>query len=310
MRKIRLFLLASAVATAAAAAPLDVVTVVAPAINCKFDTACQITVSDSTAAIALPGATGSGFLQSRTFPPGESGTAAAGLFGYEYRIDLRNLTGVTAAPCVSQLRLDFGPIALVDYDGDGNTDQVFVVTSGGLGSVGLSAADQAGDRITFTFNPPVCSGSSPGHGETTFFFGLSSTQPVRNVTAQMTYTPGLGGLTLKARAPQLAGGAFILSPPEKLKAGTNVMLLVSGAKPASLVDLYMGTAGGSTSVRTCAIVLAMKDAKLAATSAADSKGNARLKLPLPKDLAGKTLLLQAVDRSACRVSEVVTMKVE
>jgi hypothetical protein len=130
MRTIRVFLVASAFATAAAAGPLDVVTVGAPAINCKFDTDCTITVSDTTANIALPGATGSGFLQSRTFPPGEPGTAAAGLFGYEYRIDLRNLVGVTAAPCVSQLRLDFGPVSLVDYDGDGNTDQVFVVTSG------------------------------------------------------------------------------------------------------------------------------------------------------------------------------------
>jgi hypothetical protein len=126
----------------------------------------------------------------------------------------------------------------------------------------------------------------------------------------MTYTPGLAGITLNARAPQLAGGSFILSPPEKPKAGTTVMLLVSGAKPASLVDLYMGTAGGRSPVRTCAIALGVKDAKLAATSAADAKGNARLKLPLPKDLADKTLFLQAVDRSACRVSEVVTVKVE
>jgi hypothetical protein len=299
MRQIKVFLFASAFAAAAAAAPLDVVTVGAPAINCKFDTDCKITVSDTTASIALPGATGSGFLQSRTFPPGEPGTAAAGLYAYQYRIDLRNLVGVTAAPCVSQLRLDFGPVSLVDYDGDGNTDQVYVVTSGGLGSVGPSSASQTGDQITFTFNPPVCSGSSPGHGETSFFFGLASTQPARHVTANITYSPGAGTLSLGARAPQLAGGGFILAPPERLKAGTTVMLRVNGAKPGSIVDLYTGTASGSTSIRPCAVAVAMEDAKLAATAAADAKGNARLKLALPKDLAGKTVYLQALDRAAC-----------
>jgi hypothetical protein len=304
------FLFGFASAAAVAAAPLDVVTVGAPAINCKFDTDCNITVSDTTANIALPGATGSGFLQSRTFPPGEAGTAAAGLQAYEYRIDLRNVTGATALPCISQLRLDFGPVSLVDYDGDGNTDQVFVITSGGLGSVGPSAASQSGDQITFTFNPPVCAGSSPGKGQSSYFFGLSSTQPPRRVSAQVAYSPGAGSLTLSARAPQLAGGGFVLASPAKLKAGTTAVLTVGGAKPGTLVDLYTGTASGSSSVRTCAASIAIKNATLAVNAAADKKGEARLKLSLPKDLSGKTLVLQALDRSACRVSEVVTAKVE
>src|SRR5262245_65622576 len=114
MRQLRIFLFAFAFATAAGAVPLDIVTVGAPAINCKFDTDCNITVSDTTANISLPGATGSGFLQSRTFPPGEPGTAAAGLQAYEYRIDLRNLTGVTAQPCIPDVRFDFGPVSAVD----------------------------------------------------------------------------------------------------------------------------------------------------------------------------------------------------
>src|SRR4029450_9552817 len=103
MHGIKAFLLGLAWAAAAAAAPLDVVPVGAPAINCKFDTDCNITVSDTTANIALPGATGSAFLQSRTFPPGEAGTAAAGLQAYEYRIHLPNLAGVTGLARISQL---------------------------------------------------------------------------------------------------------------------------------------------------------------------------------------------------------------
>jgi len=310
MRQFTVFLFAFAFATTAVAGPLDIVTVGAPAINCKFDTDCNITVSDTTANIALPGSSGSGFLQSRTFPPGEAGTVAAGLYAYEYRIDLRNVAGLTVAPCISQLRLDFGPIALVDYNGDGNTDQVYVVTSGGLGTVPPSSASQVGDQITFNFSPPVCVGSSPGHGDSSFFFGLASTQPARHVTAQATYSPPAGTLNLDARVPQLAGGGFALAPPGALKAGATVLLRVTGAKPGTIVDLYTGTESGRTSVRACAMAIGVKNAKLAATAAADAKGNARLKLSLPKDLAGKTLYLQALDRSACRLSEVVTAKVE
>jgi hypothetical protein len=310
MRQLMLFPLAFAFATAAVAGPLDIVTVGAPAINCKFDTDCNITVSDTTANISLPGSSGSGFLQSRTFPPGEPGTAAAGLYAYEYRIDLRNVAGLTVAPCISQLRLDFGPIALVDYNGDGNTDQVYVVTSGGLGTVAPSSASQTGDQITFNFSPPVCVGSSPGHGDSSFFFGLASTQPARHVMAQVSYSPPAGTLNLDARVPQLAGGGFVLAPPGAVKAGTTVFLRVTGAKPGTIVDLYTGIESGRTSIRACAVAIGVKNAKLATTAAADAKGNARLKLALPKDLAGKTLYLQALDRSACRVSEVVTAKVE
>ena len=129
-----------------AAANLDVVTVAAPAINCRFDTDCKITVSDTTAVISTPGLNGQGFLQSRTWPPGQPGTPGATLYAYLYRIDLTQWQGhqgpsgpitQTSAiiPCVLELRLPFGPVALLDYDGNGDKDQVFVITQGGLGSV-------------------------------------------------------------------------------------------------------------------------------------------------------------------------------
>jgi hypothetical protein len=310
MRTIRVFLFVSAFATAAAAVPLDIVNVSAPAINCKFDTDCKVTVSDTSAPIAgLPGSRGGGFLQSRTFPPGQAGTAAAGLFAYLYRIDLRELVGVTAAPCVSRLRLAFGPVSLVDYNGDGNTDQVFVITTGGLGSVAPSAADQAGHQITFTFNPPVCSGSSPGRGETSFFFGLASTRPDRHVTAQITYSPGAGTLSLDARVPQLAAGGFVIVPPGRIRAGRTIPVRVTGAGPGASLDLYTGTGSGSTRAQSCAgLSVSIERARLAVSAVADAKGNAALKLFVPANLRGKTFLLQAVDRSICVASEPVNVK--
>jgi hypothetical protein len=177
-------------------------TVSAPAINCKFDAACTITVSDTTDHFTIGPTVGDAFLQSRTFPPGEAGTAAAGLHAFLYRIDLRQLAGVTALPCVSQLSLDFGPVEKIDYDDNGSKEHVFVVTGGGLGSVAPTAVDKQGRIITFSFSPPVCAGASPGAGESSFFFGLTSTKPPRHVTAEILDTLG-GTTTLDARGPEM-----------------------------------------------------------------------------------------------------------
>ncbi len=183
-----------------AACPLKVVNVGAPAINCVFDPSCRITVTDSSAPIPIP-AEGTNFLQSRTFV-GKPGSPANGLYGYEYRIDLRNAVGITYIPCISSMTIEFGPVvSTLDYDGDGSSDQVFVITSGGLGSIGLASADKIGDEITFTFSSPVCAGGRPGEGQSTYFFGLVSTKPPRFVTAKVKETTGTV-YNVQARAPQ------------------------------------------------------------------------------------------------------------
>ncbi len=177
-------------------------TVSAPAINCKFDTDCRITVTDTTDHFTIGPTAGDAFLQSRTFPSGQPGTAAAGLYAYLYRIDLTQLAGLTALPCVTQLRIDFGPVETIDYDNDGSNEHVFVITAGGLGSVAPTSVDKQGRMITFSFNPPVCAGASPGTGETSYFFGLTSAKPPRHVTAEIRDT--LGGVTsLDVRVPEM-----------------------------------------------------------------------------------------------------------
>jgi len=202
MRGIVSFLFVSLAAASAAAAPLSVATVAAPAINCKFDPSCKITVTDTVANFTLPGTSGKAFLQSRTWPVGKPGTAGAGKYAYEYRLDLTQLVGLTAAPCVTQLKLTFGPVAALDYDGNGAAEQIFVTTQGGLGSVAPSSVDKTGNVVTFNFKTPVCSGSSPGKGETSYFFGLASTQSARAVTATVLSSLG-GSLSLSARAPKV-----------------------------------------------------------------------------------------------------------
>lgn len=197
-----------------AAADLDVVTVAAPAINCRFDTDCKITVSDTSDVITWKGLPpGQGFLQSRTWPQGQPGTPGAKLYAYLYRIDLTNWLGsegpsgqipMTSSiiPCVTELRLTFGPVVPLDYDGNGDKDQVFVITQGGLGSVKPSAVIQTGNEIVFKFLPPVCGSLKPGKGQTTFFFGLASKQPPQPVVAKVTSSVA-PPFSLKARAPKL-----------------------------------------------------------------------------------------------------------
>ena len=211
MRKIAFTLMAfAALARVSGAATLDVVTVAAPAINCKFDTDCKITVADTPAFFTWPGLKGQGFLQSRTWPMGQTGTAGAKLYAYLYRIDVTNWQGEEPAggaaiiPCVKELRLPFGPVALLDYDGNGDKDQVFVITQGGLGSVKPTTAVQTGNQIIFTFLPySLCGSITPGKGQTTFFIGLASTQPPQPIVAQVAHDLGPKPFDLKSQAPKI-----------------------------------------------------------------------------------------------------------
>lgn len=187
-------------AAASADAALSIVTVAAPAVNCLFDIDCTITVDDTVDAFTPPAAVGDAFLQSRLWPAGEAGTPGAGLYPYLYRIDMRNATAVTAVACVTTMRIDFGPVVPFDYNKDAKPDHVFVVTVGGIGSVAPASATQSGGVITFHFDPAVCAGSSPGNGQSSFFFGLVSAKPPRPVIANLDGTAGLSE-ALEARAP-------------------------------------------------------------------------------------------------------------
>ena len=185
---------------AAHAATLKIVNVGAPAINCVFNAACTVGVSDLKDNFPLS-AGGTGVFQSRTFK-GVAGSPAAGLFAYEYRLDLRNAVGVTALSCVDWISVNFGPVVnTLDFNADKKADQVFVVTNGGLGTIGLASAVQTGSTIRFKFKAPVCAGSTPEKGDSSFFWGLVSKKPSTNITATIHEASGAAH-AVKARAPQ------------------------------------------------------------------------------------------------------------
>ena len=182
-------------ASGAQAAPLSVVNVAAPGINCVFSPtkipnspppACSVVVNDSIGTFTPPGDSGDARLQSRTYP-GTAPAPAAGDMAYIYRVDLNAGKGVTAANCVTKLALKFVPVVKLKYGPNGDSD-IFVITTGGLGSVKIASADQVGGTITFTFASPICPGA------TSYFFGLAS-KSVKPVAGKATVSFSLGGNT-------------------------------------------------------------------------------------------------------------------
>src|SRR6185503_10407445 len=109
----------------------------AHAVACIFNTTCSVTVTDTVGNIAFPpGVTGTGRLQSRTFTGG-AGAPGAGLNVYEYRVDMTQAVSSGESPCVTDLSIDFGPDTKLSYDGTGTNYDAYVITTGGIGTVGL-----------------------------------------------------------------------------------------------------------------------------------------------------------------------------
>ena len=197
----RIGILATAAALTATCAPasagaLTIVEVGFPAVNCLYQPSCTIVVSDSSSKVNLGFDSGSGFFQSRIWNAA-AGTPAAGKTGYLYRLDLRGAVGYTE--CVVGVTMNFGPVAKLPYK-SGSTQDVFVGTSGGLGTIKLKSAEQEGSVITFTFAKPVCPKVGAVAGETTFFFGLASTKPPHAITGTLfaAGTPAFVAIDLRA----------------------------------------------------------------------------------------------------------------
>lgn len=199
MKKLSLALLLCLTPFAVQAAPLRVVNVSAPAINCVFNPACTVTVNDTSDNIPMSTG-GTGFLQSRTYH-GAPGSPAPWANVYEYRIDLRNAVGATAISCIDWMRIDFKEVAILDFNSDSRPDQVFVVTGGGIGTIGLASAIQTGSSIKFNFASPICEGGAPGRGDSSFFWGLVSKTPPKFVMATL-HEAGGATHSIKARAPK------------------------------------------------------------------------------------------------------------
>ena len=177
---------------------LNVVEVGAPAINCVFQTDCVIPVSDTVGNILLPTLSpGTAWLQSRTFA-GEAGAPGVGTTGYEYRISMTQAAGMS--DCVIGFTLNFGPHKPLPYKNNQNAD-VYVVTTGGLGTISLSKAERFGDVIEFTLGKPLCVSGPASIANTTFFIGLAAAAAPMHINAQVAATGTTPIYAADARVP-------------------------------------------------------------------------------------------------------------
>lgn len=177
---------------------LKIVEVGAPAINCVFQTDCNIPVSDTTGNILFPTLDpGTAWLQSRTFA-GEAGAPGVGTTGYEYRISLTQASGTSE--CIIAFNLNFGPHKQLPYKNNQLAD-VYVVTSGGLGTIGLKSAEKFGDVIQFSLTSPLCANGPANIKNTTFFIGLAAPAAPMHVNATMVATGTPAFFSVDARVP-------------------------------------------------------------------------------------------------------------
>lgn len=165
----------------AQAIALNVVNTSSSTLISNFSTTGSVTVTDMTSPVLT-----NGFLQSRIFQA-QAGSPAAGKWVYEYRVALNNVVGVTYVPYVYAMQWDFGAfVSTLDYNGDGtHADHVFVITSGAIGSVGVSFASLSPSGTRVNFGSGVYGGSYPGGGQSSYFFGLVSP-----------YAPKVGTVTI------------------------------------------------------------------------------------------------------------------
>ena len=141
-------------------------------VQCIFSPSCSVTVTDYGADFAVSGGSGNGHLQSRIFQSQD------GRWVYEYRINLTQVGGLTYIPYADYLAIyNWGTLQQYDFNSDGNaTDQVFNITSGGSGTKPVTSAFLSSGYSYFYLNNPVYAGSYPGNGESSYFFGMVSTQ--------------------------------------------------------------------------------------------------------------------------------------
>jgi len=104
-----------------------------------------------------------------------------------------------SADCLGGLVLNFGPAFRLPFKPNQLAD-VFVITGGGLGSIGLKSATRFGDVIVFELAKDLCLAGGPNLHNTTFFFGLVANAGSMTTAAQI-FSSGNPPLSVNARVP-------------------------------------------------------------------------------------------------------------
>ncbi len=140
----------------------------------------SVVVEDSIETFSLKGAASAATIQTRTYPPGTT-AATEGLQVYEYRVAL---SGVPGDAAITSMAVEAGELETVEYT-PGTRGEVFVVTTGGVGSVSIDAVERAGTVLTFHF-----AGGGIESGASSLFFGMTAAKPPRAGITSLVDTAG------------------------------------------------------------------------------------------------------------------------
>ena len=186
-------------ATASQPGALAMVNISTSTVHCLFHINCTGSFTDTASDIPLPsGVSGTGRIQTRTFT-GAYGVAA-GKTAYEYRVDMSQAVSDGEVPCVIDLAVDTGPVTKLNYNSLGPLADVFVLGEGEASKIGLFGAIKTGNVTIFTFDRPVCAGTTAGTGQSSLSFGFASDHAPKAMTAKVGW-PATLGIDAGSRAP-------------------------------------------------------------------------------------------------------------
>lgn len=184
----------------AAAGPLTVVNVDGGTVSCDFNITCTVVVTDTVRNYPpSSGYSGHPRLRTRTFAGGP-GSEGDGLTAFQYQADFTHAHAQTDINCAIDVTVRAGAITPINYDGSGNAD-VYVITTGGTGSIGLASAVRTGALVKFTFTTAVCPINGTAPGQLSFYFGFASPNSPVSGHAQSSLTFGGGTVNVHARVP-------------------------------------------------------------------------------------------------------------
>ena len=155
-----------------------------PGIYCRFSPDCHVAAVEKSSSFTPTNLAATCVLESRSFAGNSKDTT--GVYGYEYRVILSN-AGARGDNflTVDSLALNFDSPQNFAFGGHAN-NQVWVVATGGPGSLAPGSASFSGTNIVFQFDPPIVLATKTNQSTGTYYFGMMSTGQPRITTAVIT----------------------------------------------------------------------------------------------------------------------------
>jgi len=106
---------------------------------------------------------------------------------------------------------------------------------------------------------------------------------------------------------------IIINPPSSLTPETNTEIIITNAPPGERVVLVWGLYGGGEKIIGCSLdenLLQVENPRFLGAVVANANGNARYRGYIPREAAGRTLVIQALNPARCAISNLIEMEIE